>query len=218
MRFFRPGFPARWLYPDATFRIKTNCQVLCLTFDDGPDPFSTPQLLDILRKHNIRALFFCNGKAAEEYPDLMNQIRSDSHAIGNHGYNHLDGWKTDSATYINDVIMASEFTSGNMFRPPFGRLSMKQKRSLSKTFKLILWDIMAYDFDRDFGRDKSLRILKNKIRPGSIIVLHDTASSSANAILEEFIIFAKKDGYRFEIIDDSFNPIRNRIIEKGEKS
>jgi peptidoglycan/xylan/chitin deacetylase (PgdA/CDA1 family) len=95
---------------------------------------------------------------------------------------------------------------------------MKQKRSLSKTFKLILWDIMAYDFDRDFGRDKSLRILKNKIRPGSIIVLHDTASSSANAILEEFIIFAKKDGYRFEIIDDSFNPIRNRIIEKGEKS
>ena len=218
MRFFRPGFPARWLYPDATFRIKTNRQVLYLTFDDGPNPFSTPQLLDILKKHNIRALFFCNGKAAEKYPGLMNQICSDSHAIGNHGYNHLDGWKTDSATYINDVIMASYFTSGNMFRPPFGRLSMEQKRSLSKTFKLILWDIMAYDFDKDFGRDKSLRILENKMRPGSIIVLHDTASSSANAILEEFIIFAKNEGYQFEIIDDSFNPIRNRIIEKGEKS
>jgi peptidoglycan-N-acetylglucosamine deacetylase len=218
MRLFRPGFPARWLYPDATFRIKTNKLVLYLTFDDGPDPLSTPHLLDILQKHNILALFFCNGKAAEKYPDLMNKIRSQGHDIGNHGYSHLDGWKTDSATYINDVCMASQFTSATMFRPPFGRLSVKQQRNLSKTFKLILWDIMTYDFDNDFGRDKSLRILKNKIRPGSIILMHDTVSSCANEILEEFLLFAQEDGYRFEIIDDSFNPIRNRIIEKGEKS
>ena len=119
MRLFRPSFPARWLYPDATFRIKNGRQVLYLTFDDGPDPLSTPLLLDILNKYNIKALFFCNGKSAEKYSDLMNKIRADGHATGNHGFNHLDGWKTDSETYINDVIRASEFTSGIMFQTAF---------------------------------------------------------------------------------------------------
>jgi peptidoglycan/xylan/chitin deacetylase (PgdA/CDA1 family) len=201
MRLFRPGFLARWLYPDAIFRIRTTEKVLYLTFDDGPDPLSTPKLLDILKKYNIRALFFCNGKAAEKYSDLMNQILEGGHLIGNHGYNHFNGWRTGSVKYIDDVIKASEFTSDRIFRPPFGRLSNRQKKKLLESYKLIFWDIMAYDFDITFGSGKSLRILKDKIRPGSIIVLHDTAASCANNVLEEFIIFALSEAYRFELID-----------------
>ena len=203
MRFFRPGFPARWLYPDATFRIKTNCQVLCLTFDDGPDPVSTPQLLSILKAHNIKAIFFCTGKRAEEYSDLMNEIRAGGYMIGNHGYNHYNGWRTDSLKYINDIIRASDFTSDRIFRPPFGRLSIKQKKGLPKSFKLIFWDIMAYDFDFTFGASNSLRILKTRIRPGSIIVLHDTVTSCANAIIGEFLTYAIRAGYRFELLEDA---------------
>jgi peptidoglycan/xylan/chitin deacetylase (PgdA/CDA1 family) len=204
MRLFRPGFLTRCLYPEAVFRIKTTEKVLYLTFDDGPDPVSTPQLLTLLKTHNIKTTFFCNGKAAEEYPELMNQISLGGHQTGNHGYSHLDGWRTGSVKFIKDVIRASDFTSDKIFRPPFGRLSNKQRKRLPKSFKLIFWDIMAYDFDTTFGGVKSLRILQNKIRPGSIIVLHDTVTSCANKIIEEFITYAVSEGYRFELINELF--------------
>jgi peptidoglycan/xylan/chitin deacetylase (PgdA/CDA1 family) len=199
MRLFRPGLFAGCLYPGALFRIKTTEKRLYLTFDDGPDPVSTPRLLDILRKHEISAVFFCNGDAAEKYPELIHLIRHDGHLIGNHGYSHLNGWRTDGVKYVNDIKRASKLTSDIILRPPFGRLSFRQARLL-RPYKLILWDIMAYDFDSSFGSKKSLTILKRKIRPGSIIVLHDSESSCANMIMEEFIIFAVNEGYRFELI------------------
>jgi peptidoglycan/xylan/chitin deacetylase (PgdA/CDA1 family) len=204
MRLFRPVFFSGWLYPEAVFRIRTNEKVLYLTFDDGPDPVSTPRLLNILKTFDIKALFFCDGRAAEKFPDLINQIRSQGHQIGNHGYSHFDGWHTESDKYINDITRASEFTSGKIFRPPYGRLSVMQKKRLLKSYKIIFWDLMPYDFDISFGSGKSIRILKNKIRPGSIIVLHDTPSSCANMILEEFIKYALSEGYRFDMIDDIF--------------
>ncbi len=200
MRLFRPGFLAGWLYPEAIFRIRTTEKVLYLTFDDGPDPVSTPRLLDILKTYDIKALFFCDGRAAEKFPDLINQIRKEGHLIGNHGYSHFDGWHTDSDKYIKDIIRASYFTSDKIFRPPFGRLSVKQKKRLLKSYKLVFWDLMPYDFDKSFGNGKSMRILKDKIRPGSIIVLHDTPASCANKILSDFITFAVASGYRFGLI------------------
>jgi Predicted xylanase/chitin deacetylase len=201
MRLFRPGFLAGCLYPEAIFRIKTTEKILYLTFDDGPDPVSTPQLIDILKSYDIKALFFCDGRKAEKYPDLMNQIRDRGHLIGNHGYNHFDGWRTETVKYINDVTKASYLTSDKIFRPPFGRLSKKQKKRLQDSYKIIFWDIMAYDFDVTFGNEKSLRLLKDKIRPGSIIVLHDTVSSCCNKIIGEFLTFTVNSGYRFELID-----------------
>jgi peptidoglycan/xylan/chitin deacetylase (PgdA/CDA1 family) len=200
MRLFRPVFFSGWLYPEAVFRIRTTEKVLYLTFDDGPDPVSTPRLLDILKTFNIKALFFCDGRAAEKFPDLINQIRSEGHQIGNHGYSHFDGWHTDTDKYINDITRASDYTSDKIFRPPYGRLSIKQK-NLLKSCKIVFWDIMAYDFDATFGSAKSLGVLKKRKRPGSIIVLHDTPSSCANMILEEFIKYALSEGYRFELLD-----------------
>jgi peptidoglycan/xylan/chitin deacetylase (PgdA/CDA1 family) len=200
MRLFRPGLLSGCLYPEALFRIKTTEKVLYLTFDDGPDPDSTPQLLDILKTHDIKALFFCTGKLAEKYPDLMNQICAEGHLIGNHGYSHLNGWRTNTLIYVNDVIKASVFTSGKIFRPPYGRLSFRQKRLL-KSYRLVFWDLMAYDFDITFGSEKCLKVLKDKIRPGSIIVLHDTITSCVNKIIGEFITYSVRNGYRFELID-----------------
>ena len=86
MRFFRPCFIAGWLYPEAIFRMKTDEKLLCLTFDDGPDPDSTPELLDLLERHNIKGIFFCDGRAAEKYPELIDLIISNGHLTGNHGY------------------------------------------------------------------------------------------------------------------------------------
>jgi peptidoglycan/xylan/chitin deacetylase (PgdA/CDA1 family) len=200
MRLFRPGILAGCLYREALFRVKTTEKVLFLTFDDGPDPVSTPQLLHILKEHGIKALFFCIGDRAVEHPELMNQIVGEGHLSGNHGYSHLDGWKTNSDRYIEDIKRASDITSDKIFRPPYGRLSFKQKKNLLNSYKIVFWDLMAYDFDISFGWQNSLKILKNKIRPGSIIVLHDSSSSSAIIILEEFIKYALSKGYRFEMI------------------
>jgi peptidoglycan/xylan/chitin deacetylase (PgdA/CDA1 family) len=197
MRLFRPVFFAGYLYPEAQIRIKTTKRLLYLTFDDGPEPESTPQLLDILKKHNIKALFFCVGRKAEKYPDLINDIVNAGHQIGNHSYSHLDGWQTDTGSYISDVRNAISFTSDRLFRPPYGHLNISQYRKLKKEFQIILWDVMPYDFDSSFGRERVLAVLKSRIRRGSIIVLHDTVSLCANNILEEFLIFALDEGYTF---------------------
>ncbi len=199
MRFFRPCLISGWLYPGAVFRMKTEEKLLCLTFDDGPDPDSTPQILEILDKFNIRGIFFCDGKAAEKYVDLVNLITEKGHVIGNHGYAHPDGWKTRSDKYIEDVSKGSAYTSTTLFRPPYGHMKFKQYRILKKKYKVIFWDLMPYDFDLNFGTEKSLYILRKKLRPGSIIVLHDTSSSPANLILTGFIEYALKKNYKFVI-------------------
>lgn len=195
MRFFRPWFIFRWLYPDILFRIKTNERVYCLTFDDGPDPSSTPSLLDLLGAHKVRAVFFCTGKASGNYPHMMDEIKKRGHLIGNHGYNHLDGWKTPLGKYIDNVLSASESTSGRFFRPPYGRMTLKQYLQLRKSFRIILWDIMPYDFDRNLDSVASFEILRNKLRPGTIIVLHDKPGPSLE-ITGRFLEYAESTGYR----------------------
>jgi peptidoglycan/xylan/chitin deacetylase (PgdA/CDA1 family) len=171
---------------------------LCLTFDDGPDPLSTLSLLDLLDRHAIKAVFFCNGIAAKNYPGLVDQIKTKGHLIGNHGYNHLNGWTTSLKSYVADITNAASFTSSILFRPPYGHLRFNQYKKLGETFKIIFWDIMPYDFDSRFGSEKSLLILKKKIRPGSIIVLHDNHKSKFPEFIEEFILFAREEGYRFD--------------------
>jgi peptidoglycan-N-acetylglucosamine deacetylase len=197
MRHFRPGIIPRILYPDALFRVKNTRKVLYLTFDDGPDPSSTPTLLSILEKHQIRAIFFCSGSAAEKHPELIALIVSKCHLIGNHGYGHLDGWRTSKSKYLADAAKSAQFTSGWLFRPPFGRITPVQFRELKKTYKIVFWDIMPYDFDKGFGTENSLRILDRLIRPGSVIVLHDRQRGKAGAILEEFLISAHRQGFSF---------------------
>lgn len=199
MRVYRPWSLSECLYPDAIFRIKTAEKLLCLTFDDGPDPDSTPQLLNILDRYDIKALFFCTGKSAVEHPDLISRILSKGHITGNHGFSHLNGWKTPTDEYIKDVDKAAECTSGILFRPPYGSLRFSQYIKLKRKYKIIFWDLMPYDFDTSTGAGKSLEILKSRIRPGSVIVLHDKPLSAANTIIEEFIVFALDEGYRFDI-------------------
>jgi len=197
MRFFTPGPIAGWLYPDAVFRIKTRDKILYLTFDDGPDPGSTPQILEILQEHNVKAVFFCDGKAAESYPGLVEKIRSKGHLIGNHGYNHLNGWTTPLKDYCNDIFHASMFTSDKLFRPPYGYLRPDQYRLLKNSFKIVFWDVMPYDFDQEMEASESLRILNKKIRPGSVIVLHDRYFSTSKVFLDVFLERTVNNGYTF---------------------
>ena len=206
MRLFRPWPVMERLYPEAIFRIKTNEKHLLLSFDDGPDPASTYEILEILSRHQVNAFFFCTGIKAETYPGLIEKIKSSGHIIGNHSYSHLSGWRTTKSNYIADIQKADGLTSSNLFRPPYGRLTPGQYKSLKETYKIILWDLMPYDFDATFGCGNALRVLKEKIRPGSIIALHDSPLSGPAGLLEEFLEYARGEGYEFRSGISAFQP------------
>lgn len=197
MRIHRPFFFSGWLYPEAIFRIKTTEKELLLTFDDGPDPGSTPGVLNILKRYDVKAVFFCLGESAEKYPSLISDIRSAGHITGNHGYSHFDGWVTPPGKYTDNVIKAAPLTSGNLFRPPYGHLRLKQYTSLKSVYKIMFWDVMPYDFKDTSGGKEPLRVLKKMIRPGSVIALHDKRSSTVLSFLDEFIEYTTRESYRF---------------------
>lgn len=200
MRLYRPFFLMKILYPGAVFRQEVSGKELFLTFDDGPDPVSTPLILDILGRYSVKAVFFCTGKEAQKYPWLMSAIRSGGHLAGNHGYRHLDGWKTSTSVYLRNIKKASESTSSSLMRPPYGRIRLHQYRELSAEYTIVFWDLMPFDFDKRLSPAKVLETMKSKARPGSVIVLHDTSASKAAVILEEFIKSSIDEGFSFSLL------------------
>ncbi|HEX2975709.1 MAG TPA: polysaccharide deacetylase family protein [Bacteroidales bacterium] len=208
MRLYRPVFFAQCLYPEALFRIKTSEKSLYLTFDDGPDPDSTPGIILTLQKYGIKAVFFCNGKNAEQYPYLIEELKNAGHLVGNHGYGHPDGWKTKANEYVADVLRANAFTSANLFRPPYGRLTPSQYHRIKDHYRIVFWDIMPYDFDSSFGEENAVKVFRRNMRSGSIIVLHDKPNSAVKKITERIIISALREGYYF---GDPFNMQETRL-------
>jgi peptidoglycan/xylan/chitin deacetylase (PgdA/CDA1 family) len=199
MRLVRPFFIIPFVYREALFRIKTPEKVLFLSFDDGPYPDTTPRIIEILGNYNIKALFFCTGTLAEAGQEIVTVIRSGGHLVGNHGYDHLSGFRTPPDMYYNNVQAAAAFTSEKIFRPPYGQITPSQFKMISRSYKIVFWDVMAYDFDLEFGWEKSFDLLKRMIRNGSIIVFHDKPASSVLLILERFIEHAISKGFRFDL-------------------
>lgn len=195
-------FPAGIIYPEAVYRIKGKGKRLYLTFDDGPDPVSTPAILDILQAHDVHATFFCTGSKVLASPGLFARVAAGGHTIGNHGFSHLNGLTTSIRAYCSDIFRGRDITCSNLFRPPYGRLRVRQYRILERSMRIVFWDLMPYDFDRKLSPEYSYNILLRRIRPGSVIVLHDTDSSSAALYLDRFIQKALEEGYSFGSVDD----------------
>lgn len=192
-------FPAAvtYIYRSALFRLNSSRQSVCLTFDDGPHPASTPEILGILRKYSIRAIFFCTGRNALLYPEMMAGIRNAGHVTGNHSFSHYDGFFTATRKYLEDVEKASELTSSSLFRPPYGRMRLRQYHNLRGKYSIMMWDLMAEDYSaRAAGADITAKLLK-KIRPGSVITFHDRPDCLAKNCLEGFIAGAFSRGYEF---------------------
>ncbi|MRR19710.1 polysaccharide deacetylase family protein [bacterium] len=195
-------FPAGIIYPEAVYRIMGAGKRIYLTFDDGPDPVSTPVILDILRAHDVHATFFCTGSRVLASPGLFARVAAEGHTVGNHGFSHLNGLTTSIRSYCSDIYKGRDITCSNLFRPPYGRLRVRQYRILERTMRIVFWDLMPYDFDRRLRPESSYGVLSRRVRPGSVIVLHDTASSSAAVYLGRFIQKAVEEGYSFGTIDD----------------
>jgi peptidoglycan/xylan/chitin deacetylase (PgdA/CDA1 family) len=186
--FYLIGTPG-WLrrcFPGCIWEIKESRPVVYLTFDDGPDPEVTPFVLDLLLQFKMQATFFCIGKNVAAYPELYARILREGHRTGNHTHHHLNGWKTDNATYFSDISQARTVIDSDLFRPPYGRITRGQLRSLSTAphaMRPVMWSVLSGDFDPEISPTRCIRNVIEYARPGSIITFHD--SKKAFPVLKE---------------------------------
>ena len=195
------------IYPECIWKINTIEKVIYLTFDDGPQPRATPFVLDELKKYNAKATFFCIGKNVEENFELYQKIIEEGHAVGNHSYNHLNGWKTDDAVYLDNIYKAKKVIDSNLFRPPYGRITKFQLKNLpAEKYKLktIMWSVLSGDFDEVVsGEECYLTVVKNT-KEGSIVVFHDSekAFKRLSYALPLVLEYFTKKGFEFRSITD----------------
>ncbi len=185
-----PRFIQR-LYPERIWAFESESTSIFLTFDDGPIPQVTPWVLDLLKQYNAKATFFCIGENVQKHPEIFKRIISEGHTVGNHSYNHLNGWKTETFEYVGNVEKAEkqmkaervEITEGipKLFRPPYGRIKSSQAKILQKKgYKIVMWNILSYDFDAAISEEKCLQNVLTKIAPGSVVIYHDSLKAEKN--------------------------------------
>jgi peptidoglycan/xylan/chitin deacetylase (PgdA/CDA1 family) len=180
-----------------------------LTFDDGPTPSVTEWVLEELKKHKAKATFFCIGKNIKNDPDLFKKVINEGHAIGNHTFNHFNGWKKNSDDYLkNTFLCQAEVNKLNpandkLFRPPYGKIKQSQSRKLRKLgYKIIMWDVLSADFDQTITPEKCLKNVLQNVNSGSIIIFHDSVKGFKNLeyVLPQSLQVLKDRGYTFDII------------------
>lgn len=206
-------FLVKKLFPNYIWDIKTEEKVLYLTFDDGPTPDITEWTLDILKKFNAKATFFCIGNNIEKHPSIFKRINDEGHSIGNHTYNHARGWRTTADIYVEEVQKTQELFNSkivnrqssivNLFRPPYGQITPKQGMALRKLgYKIIMWDILAFDWMDTISKEECAQNVISKASSGSIIVFHDSvkASERMQYALPKVLDYFSEKGFEFRRI------------------
>jgi peptidoglycan/xylan/chitin deacetylase (PgdA/CDA1 family) len=188
------------------WRINTSQKVLFLTFDDGPIPEVTPKVLDILKEYNAKATFFGVGENMMRNTRLIERAITEEHVFGTHTYNHLSGWKTNQFGYLKNYLKAEQVFSSNLFRPPYGRITPRQIKSIHKRSKIVMWDILSGDYDRNSSPEQCAQNVIKNSRPGSIIVFHDSLRAEYNMIfaLRKTLEHFSNYGYKFEALTEKW--------------
>jgi len=192
----------RKLYPEITWDIQGTAPSVFLTFDDGPTPEITPLVLSELARYNARATFFCIGRNAERHPGIYRQILTAGQVTGNHTYSHLNGWFTPNPEYYNDIRLAALFIKSGLYRPAYGMITPAQLRHLKQYYRIVMWDVMSYDFAYNTSPQKCLDNVIRFARAGSVIVFHDSVKASEKVlyalprVLEHFL----EKGFEFKSI------------------
>ena len=202
MYLVRPPYLLKKLYPKATWRKDPAEKKLYLTFDDGPVPGVTPWVLDVLKEKNIKATFFCVGENVQKNNAIYQRILAEDHRAGNHTFNHLNGWKTHTDQYIQNIEKCSELVKTNLFRPPYGKLKKAQSQWAAQQHSIIMWDVLSGDYDKQTTPEKCLSNVLSHVRNGSVIVFHDSYKAEEKLMyaLPKFIDWALEKGYQFEIL------------------
>ena len=202
------------LFSNYIWNCSTEEKNIYLTFDDGPTPEITDWVLDVLKKFNAKATFFCIGKNVDLYPKIFNRILEEGHNIGNHTYNHISGLKTSTNLYLENANKARDVInkhntnfvkkeSTSLFRPPYGQITSRQgKKLIASGYKIIMWDVLSIDWDSTISQKICLNNVIKKTSNGSIVVFHDSLKAAKNMqyalpkVLEHF----NEKGYLFKAI------------------
>ena len=196
------------LYPKR-LSVISEAKSIYLTFDDGPIPGVTPWVLQQLKEFNAKGTFFCIGDNIRKHPQIFQQVLAEGHSIGNHTYNHLNGWKTSVKNYLENIEkcqqLMEEFhekwrvesgewkveneerevergiSGSKLFRPPYGKIKNSQASKLANLgYQLVMWDVLSWDFDKNIEAEECYQNVIRNSKEGSIIVFHDSLKASEN--------------------------------------
>lgn len=199
-----PGF-IQSLFPNFIWRVPGNEKRIFLTFDDGPIPEVTPWVIRELDKFGAKATFFCVGENIDKHTDVFQRVLDAGHSVGNHTYNHLSGWTTDKIPYFHNIRKCAHLVNSDLFRPPYGKMRPSQVQFLQRHYKIIMWDVLSADFDRDITGSQCFNNVIRGVRPGSIVVFHDSLKAMKNLkyALPRVLVDLTEQGYSFESLAPS---------------
>lgn len=190
------------LFPGLIWKMSPAYKEIYLTFDDGPIPGVTPWVLDTLRSHHANATFFCVGENVKKYPGIFQQIIDEGHSVGNHTLNHLSGWSTENITYFHNIRHCARMVHSGLFRPPYGKLKPSQIQFLQRHYRIVMWDVLSGDFDRDLQPGDCYQNVIQHAGPGSIVVFHDSLKAEKNLryALPRVLDYFTGKGYSFHAL------------------
>lgn len=198
------------LFGEAFSRLATNQKVVALTYDDGPNPPYTHDILDVLNKHHVKATFFVLGKEVEKYPEMTQAIFMNGHEIGNHSWSHEQlifkspAFVTEEITKTDRLLRQLGYQDEIHFRAPYGRKLLILPWILSKLNKKhILFDVIPDDWDCTGAEEIVAQVLK-QLQPGSIILFHDGGGDRSHTVAatDDLIQKLKAEGYQFLTISE----------------
>lgn len=185
----------------AISRITNTGKIVYLTFDDGPEPGITEFILEELNKLGFKATFFCTGKNAEKYPELLKEIRKYNHSIGNHSYGHRHAYELGSYSYVNDIIKSDKILNNvELFRPPNGCLRLGAWLKLRRKYKIIYWSIVSGDWRKDNYDFEECKKLLKLTKSGDIILFHfaNEFGNATRQLLPWYLDWLHNNGYKSE--------------------
>jgi len=215
MHFFTVPSTIQWLIPSCTWRKEGQGKVIYLTFDDGPNPEITAWVMDELKKHQIKATFFCVGDNLRKFPEIAKRLLTEGHQIGNHTMHHIKGWKYNNDDYLEDIEncekeirkiqeqFENKTAQSRLFRPPYGQIKPSQIKLLrERGYEIIQWSDLSCDYDKHLNCEKSLSALVKNAKPGSIVVFHDSekAEHQLKQILPSYLEAMLAEGFTFETL------------------
>lgn len=207
------SFLVRWDYHLKSFHANRNTSenFVSITFDDGPNADFTPRVLEVLKKHQAKATFFCIGKNMETHPDLINRITSEGHSVGNHTYSHSNSFGFFGTSKVVDELQRTKSLikkltgrETDLYRPAFGVTNPSIEKAVKKLgLKSIGWSIRSLD-TTSRSDNEVLKRITSKAAKGDIILLHDTSEKSIQ-VLERLLVFLKQKNLKSVTIEELLN-------------